>query len=124
MAKTHEKHSEKNATETSVRMMAWWPDITQDVVHFVTKCKKCQKNRPTQGKKLSAWPEVGVWERLHVDWDYVKDHDNILVIVMAGSGLIEDFTAGNRSSETVKVYLNQIFATFGIPKTLVSDNGP
>ena len=31
---------------------------------------------------------------------------------------------GNRTSETVKIYLSQIFARFGIPKTLVCDNGP
>ena len=59
-----------------------------------------------------------------MDWGYVKDQGNILVIVEAGSGWIEAFPAGNRTSETVKIYLSQIFARFGIPKTLVSDNGP
>ena len=52
------------------------------------------------------------------------DHGNILVIVDAGSGLIEAFPEGNRTSETVKIYLSQSFARFGITKTLVSDNGP
>ena len=81
-------------------------------------------NRPSLGKTVSTWPEAGVWERLHMDWGYVKDQGNILVIVDAGSGWIEAFPAGNRTSETVKIYLSQIFARFGIPKTLVSDNGP
>ena len=59
-----------------------------------------------------------------MDWGYVKDQGNILVIVDAGSGWIEAIPAGNRTSQTVKVYLSQIFARFGIPRTLVSDNGP
>ena len=59
-----------------------------------------------------------------MDWGYVKDQGNILVIVDAGSGWIEAFPTGNRTPETVKIYLSQIFARFGIPKTLVSDNGP
>ena len=58
-----------------------------------------------------------------MDWGYVKDQGNILVIVDAGLGWIEAFTAGNRTSQTVKVYLSQIFARFGIPRALVSDNG-
>ena len=44
--------------------------------------------------------------------------------MLTGSGWIEAFPAGNRTSETVKIYFSQIFARFGIPKTLVSDNGP
>ena len=59
-----------------------------------------------------------------MDWGFAKDHGNILVIVDAGSGWIEAFPAGNRTSQTVKVQLSQIFARFGIPKILVSDNGP
>ena len=80
-------------------------------------------NRPSLGKPVSTWPEADVWERLHMDWVYVKDQGNILD-VDAGSGWIEAFPAGNRTSETVQVYLSQIFARFGIPKTLAADNGP
>ena len=59
-----------------------------------------------------------------MDWGYVKYQGNILVIVDAGSGWIEAFPAGNRTSQTVKVHLSQIFARFGIPRIFVSDNGP
>ena len=41
-----------------------------------------------------------------------------------GSGWIEAFPVGNRTSQTVKVHLSQIFARFGIPKFLVSDHDP
>ena len=121
LAKAHETHPGKNATEASVRMIAWWPGITQDVQHFVSKCKNCQMNRPSLGKTVSSWPEADVWERLPMNWGYVQDQGNILVIVDAGSGWIEAFPVGNRTSETVKIHLSQIFARFGIPKTLVSD---
>ena len=51
MAKAHETHPGKNATETAVRMMAWWPGISQDVFRYVSKCKECQENRPSLGKQ-------------------------------------------------------------------------
>ena len=117
LTKAHETHPRKNATEASVRMMAWWPGITQDVQHFVSKCKNCQMNRPSLGKTVSTWPEADVWERLLIDWVYVQEEGNILVTVDAGSVWIEAFPEGNRTSETVKIYLSQIFARFGIPKT-------
>ena len=103
LAKAHETHPGKNATEASVRMIAWWPGITQDVQHFVSKCKNCQFNRPSLGKTVSTWPEAEVWERLHMDWGYVKDQGNILVIVDACCGWIEALPAENRTSETVKI---------------------
>ena len=68
MAKAHETQPGKNATETVVRMMAWWPGISQDVLRYVSKCKECQEIRPNLGKTVSTWLEAEVWERLHVDW--------------------------------------------------------
>ena len=38
-----------------------------------------------------------------MEWGYVKDQGNILVIVDGGSGWIERFPAGNRTSETVNI---------------------
>ena len=48
----------------------------------------------------------------------------ILGIVDKGSYWTEVFPAGSRTPQTTNVYLSQIFARFGIPKTLVSENGP
>ena len=79
-------------------MMAWWPGINQDVLRYVSKCEECQENRPNLGKTVSTWPEAEVWERLHMDWGYVKDQGNMLVTVDAGSGWIEAFPAGVRTS--------------------------
>ena len=93
MAKAHETHPGKIATETAVRMMAWWPGISQDVLRYVSKCKECQENRPSPRKTVSTWPEAEVWERLHMERGYVKYQGNILVIVDAGSGWIEAFPA-------------------------------
>ena len=131
LAKILETRPVKNATEASVRMIAWRPGITfnitfngQDVQHFVSKYRNCQMNRPILKTTVSTWPQADVWERLHMDWGYVKDQGNILVIVDAGCSWIEAFSAGNRTSETVKICFSQIFARFGIPKILVSDNVP
>ena len=57
LAKGHETHPGKNATEALVRMIAYWPGIAQQ---FVSKGKDCQMNRPSLGKTASKWPEADV----------------------------------------------------------------
>ena len=99
LAKANETHPGKNATEASVRMIAWRPGITQDVQDFVSKCNNCQMNRPSLGKTVFTWSEADVWELLHTDWGYVKDQGNILVILDGGFGWLEAFAMGNRTSE-------------------------
>ena len=51
IAKAHETHPGKIATETAVRLMTWWPGISQDDLRYVSKCKECQENRPGLGKQ-------------------------------------------------------------------------
>ena len=63
MAKAHETYPGKNATETTVRMMAWWPGISKKVLRFVNKCKECQENGPSLGKTVSTWPQAELWEK-------------------------------------------------------------
>ena len=123
MTKAHETHSGKNATETAVRMIAWWPGISQDVFDMLVQVKIAKKTSVAWGKTVSTGPEAEVWEKFYMDWVYVKDEGKIPVKIDAGSGWMEAFPAGYRTSKTVKVYLCESFARFGIPKTFVSDSG-
>ena len=77
---------------------------------------------PSRGKTVSEAKSrrLGTVQQ---GWGYVKDHSNILILD-AGSGWIEAVSTGNRTSETAEVHLSQIFARHGIPKTLVSGDGP
>ena len=121
LAKTHETHLGKNSTEASV---IWWPGITQDVQHFISKCINCQMNKTSLRKIVSTWPEAVALKWQRIDWGYVKDQVNITVIVDAVSVWKEAFPAEIGTSETIKTSFSQIFARFGIPRTLVSDNDP
>ena len=64
-------------------------------------------DRPSLGKTVSTWPEADVWERLYLDWGYVKNQGNILIIVDAVSGWINFSPLENRTYEKVKVYFNK-----------------
>ena len=72
---------------------------------LLVNAKNCQLNRPSLGKTVSTWPEADVWERLHMDWVYVKDQGNILVIVDAGSGWIEAFPRETEHQKHLKYIL-------------------
>ena len=124
MAKAHEIHLRRNPTETAVQLIAWWPGISQDVLRYISNCTKCLENKTTLGKTVSTWPVAEVWERLHMDWGYVKGQSNILMRVDEGSGWTGAFPAGNRILQTVNFHMSQFFLRFWIAKTLVSNNDP
>ena len=54
----------------------------------------------------------------------MKLEANVLIVVDAGSGWIEAFASGKRTAGVVIKFLRTVFTRFGVPKTLVSDNGP
>ena len=116
LAEVHETPAKKSATKASIRRVTWWPGTTQDIQNFVSLSKNCQMNRPSLGRKVSTQPEANVCERFIMDWGYIKDSGNKLIIVDAGSGWLEAFYSGNITWETVKVCLSQIFAGFEKPK--------
>ena len=57
-----------------------------------------------------------------MNWSYIQEVGNILIIVDAGSGWIEAFICGDRPTEKVIHCLSAIFGRFGVSHTLVSDN--
>ena len=70
-----------------------------------------------------AWPGLS-WERIHVDFAGPIQRKMLLVIVDAHSKWPEVQILSSTTAVCKIQALQEIFACFGIPKQLVSDNGP
>ena len=69
-----------------------------------------------------SWP-IHPWARLHIDYAGPVEGKMILVLINAHSKWIEAVCTAGSTSAVVIEELRAIFARFGIPETLVSDNG-
>ena len=117
-----DNHSGIHTSISRVRLSAWWPNMNRDIERFVRQCPICTKIRPQAQKVVDHWPPAEKFERLHMDWAYVRSIGEILIIVDAGTGWIEAFRLPSRDSCEVIRALRTVFSRFGIPKLIVSDN--
>ena len=104
----------------------WYPNLDSDIEDLVRSCEICQsqRNMPAEAP-ANFWPfPTSVFERVHID--YLGPYNNVwyLVLVDAYSKWLEVKPMKTTTSERTIEELRSIFATFGLPKQLVSDNGP
>jgi hypothetical protein len=115
---------------TKCRMRAqnsvWWPGISSDINLKVANCKHCLSNRNTQKREpLMPTPMPSrPWSKVAADlceyqgkqWLVVMDYySRYPEVVQMGK---------STTAKAVIDKLKGIFARFGIPETLISDNGP
>ncbi|PAA74489.1 hypothetical protein BOX15_Mlig033860g5 [Macrostomum lignano] len=84
------------------------------------------KFRHNQGSApVQPWPfPTEPWERLHVDFVGPVDGRTYLVLVDAHSKWPEVHRMSSTTATVTISCLREIFARLGLPRTLVSDNGP
>ena len=107
------------------RSAVWWPGIDWDLEGKVKKCQSCQLNQKTPAQvpfHLRSWP-TRPWSRLHIDHAVPFLGDLFLIIVDAHSKWLEVKRISSTSSQITISVLKSVFATHGIPDTLMSDNG-
>lgn len=108
------------------RSYIWWPNIDSQIEEKSKTCLSCQQNQ--KAPCLSplhpwSWPEAP-WQRIHIDFAGPFEGRMFLVIVDAHSKWPEVHVMDSTtSSKTIQV-LRGVFSRYGIPETLVSDNGP
>ena len=107
------------------RHLVWWPKLDNDVKDVVKHCDDCQQNRATPFPvPLHPWQwPTRPCTRLHIDFAGPIEGKMLLIVVDPHSKWIEAFSMENATSTAIIHYLRQLFAQFGIPETIVSDNG-
>ena len=108
------------------RMFVWWPGIDKDIENSVVSCPNCQENQstpPVAPMYPWKWP-TRPWSRLHLDFAGPFLGKMYLVLIDAHSKWIEAYPTNSATSTVVIELLRTSFAQFGIPETIVTDNGP
>ena len=108
------------------RSYVLWPGIDKQIEEVVKSCVPCQSQQNMAPRvPLQTWPWPSTpWERVHVDFLGPFLGKMIFVAVDAHSKWPEaQIMTTTTAAETIAV-LRNVFARNGIPKQLVSDNGP
>ena len=121
----HEGHPGITKMKGLARMYVWWPGITADIEQSVRLCRQCQEvqsSPPLAPLNPWRWP-TRPWARLHLDFAGPFQGKMILVAIDAHSKWIEAVCTSTTSSAVVIEELRTLFAKFGLPESVVTDNG-
>lgn len=109
----------------------WWPSREADVESYIKLCGICQrsKHQSAPSAPIQALPEVGTWERIHIDLmgpltQTSSGNKYILTVTDAGTKYITCIPLQDKKAQNVAEHLvNDVFLTYGFPKNMVTDQG-
>ena len=121
----HAGHAGGSRMKELARSYFWWPNLDKELESITSQCSACLTQQlPPKRADLHPWewPRFP-WHRLHVDYAGPVKGKYFFILVDAHSKWVEIFpTTGPSSSETMRC-LKRLFTTFGLPVSIVSDNG-
>lgn len=126
LRKLHAGHLGAEKQKRLARSAIYWPGINTDIDEMCRKCGACLKYRPSQGKE-SLSPECvetwGPWEKVGTDL-FTWGGCDYLIVIDYESNYPEIAKLDSTISGSVITQLKSVFARHGIPRVLMSDNGP
>ncbi|UYV64370.1 K02A2.6-like [Cordylochernes scorpioides] len=120
----HKSHQGISAIQGLARESLFWPGMSMDIAERVKSCDICQKYQKSKTREtLRSFPIPDYpWQSL-MDIFYIERKPHLL-IVDRFSGYPEVYALNPPTATNVRNKLRETFARFGIPETIMSDNGP
>ena len=121
----HSFHEGIVKMKARARIYCWWPTIDAEIEQTVANCNICRNILPNPPSKTQtwAWPDKP-WQRLHADFCGPVEGKMFLLVIDAHSKWLEAVQMSSTTSHYTICALRNIFATHGLPVSLVTDNGP
>ena len=121
----HEGHTGIVKMKSIARIHVWWPKIDVDSERTVSKCTACQEtSRDPVRAPLHSWEQPGQpWKRIDVDFAGPFE-GSMWLIVDAHTKWPEVIAMKTTTASKTVAILRSLFARYGIPQQIVSDNGP
>ena len=121
-----EAHPGSTRMKRIARTLVWWPGLDKDIEKRVQCCLECQSNQcspPLSPLQPWKWP-TRPWSRLHADFAGPYLGRMFLIIIDAHSKWLEVHPVTSINATVTIQHMRTIFSTFGLPKILVTNNGP
>ena len=120
----HEGHQGITKCRERARQSVWWPGLSRQLQELAENCKMCCKFRSQRAEPLlpTTLPDLP-WQKVGTDLFEWKN-SNYLQVVDYHSRWIEISRLERTTAECVIAHTSSIFARYGIPEVVVSDNGP
>ncbi|KAK0135266.1 hypothetical protein N1851_028900 [Merluccius polli] len=123
----HESHQGIAKTKALLREKVWFPNIDQQAEALSRNCLACQATTPitrTEPLKMSELPEAP-WHSVSADfYGPLPSGEYLLVIVDDYTRYPVVNTIRSTSANVVVPSMDSVFAMFGIPRVVRTDNGP
>ena len=111
--------------KTLARMFVWWPCMDTEIEACVKACSSCQSHRsapPAAPIHPWRWPSTPR-SRIHLDFAGPFMGHMFLIVIDAYSKWLEVRMMPSTTSTSLISILRTIFAQFGLPSVIVTDNG-
>lgn len=126
-------HGGVNRTTQRIRSRYFWRNMQRDIETYVKSCLECQKFKPSNQLPKNAMiprPLTRRFETLSIDLvgPLPKSKEGYTIILVTedpASRWVEVFPLKDGNAETcAKALINEVFFRYGVPRKVISDNGP
>ncbi|XP_035225617.1 uncharacterized protein K02A2.6-like [Stegodyphus dumicola] len=121
----HEAHCGVEKSKARARQVLFWPGINSDIENMISKCLICDRFWPQTVKEPLVCHEIPSLPYEIFGTDICENTGkSYLIIGCYLTKWVDIIPLKNKSAVEVISKLKSIFATHGIPKTLICDNVP
>lgn len=126
MAVAHEGHQGVVKTKKLLREKVWFPDIDHQAEQMIKNCIPCQACTVDNSREPLTMSELPAhaWLDISIDFCDLPTGEHLLVLTDDYSRYPIVEIVNSTSARTVIPVLDRVFAMFGVPQTVRTDNGP
>ncbi|MBW0463896.1 hypothetical protein O181_003611 [Austropuccinia psidii MF-1] len=129
-------HMSEEQKKERVGSTAWWPQWEQELSKYINTCEKVQKANSKHGKNYGLLQHIDEpehpWETINTDWvkglvPGRKENLNAYLFIVERYSKSVRFLSchkENTAMDTSLIFWNNIIATCGVPKIIISDRDP
>ena len=122
--KLHCSHQGVTKCREKAKQAVWWPGISSQIEAFIYNCVTCARETKNPAEPLIYTPfPTYPWQKVAMDLFEWKGRSYLLVIDYY-SRFVEIALLSSTTSPAVVNRIKSIFARYGIPESVMSDNGP